>query len=156
MRGLRCFLCGFGAIAKKRPFRPIVCLFFIMLGLTSHKTKTNKLENDILIQHFIMLHAATLLLLVLVVLSVCVVSTVQATGLTAENFDAQTEGKTVFLKFYAPWCGHCKSMAPDWDKLMTEYADHAVALVGEVDCTNDANDQICEEFDVQVSLLVWN
>ena len=124
-----------------------------MLGLTSHKTKTNKLDyNNILIQHFIMLHAATLLLLVLVVLSV-VVSTVQATGLTAENFDAQTDGKTVFLKFYAPWCGHCKSMAPDWDKLMTEYADHAVALVGEVDCTNDANDQICEEFDVQVSFL---
>jgi hypothetical protein len=26
-------------------------------------------------------------------------------------------------------------MKPDWDKLMTEYADHATTLVGDVDCT---------------------
>jgi len=58
-----------------------------------------------------------------------------ALELTPENYDSSVAGKTVFLKFFAPWCGHCKKLKPDWDKLMDEFADSETALVADVDCT---------------------
>jgi len=38
-----------------------------------------------------------------------------------------------FVKFYAPWCGHCKKMADDWIKLATLVKGKF--KVGEVDAT---------------------
>lgn len=55
--------------------------------------------------------------------------------LTPENYDEMTAGKTVLLKFYAPWCGHCKKMAPDWEKLFNEWDGNDIGLVAKVDCT---------------------
>ena len=64
------------------------------------------------------------------------------TALTEDSWEKKTEGKTVFVKFFAPWCGHCKKLAPTWDKLK-----HDEVLVAEVDCTT--NKQLCGKFDVQ-------
>jgi len=59
------------------------------------------------------------------------------TSLTPANYDSLTAGKTVFIKFFAPWCGHCKKMAPDWEALAKEWEGHDIGLVAEVDCTTD-------------------
>ena len=74
-----------------------------------------------------------------------------ALELTTSNFDEITTGKTVFIKFYAPWCGHCKAMAADWARLENDFADHNIALVASVDCSEEENDSICEDFGVEVS-----
>jgi len=62
--------------------------------------------------------------------------------LTPDNFDELTAGKSVFLKMYAPWCGHCKKMGPDWEKLQLEI-NGKDALVASIDCTAEGK-PICD------------
>lgn len=40
-------------------------------------------------------------------------------------------------------------MAPDWEKLATEWESHAVGLIAEVDCTTDDGQPLCEEHNVE-------
>ncbi|KAI2494712.1 intramolecular oxidoreductase [Fragilaria crotonensis] len=68
-------------------------------------------------------------------------------SLNEANYAEATAGKTVFLKFFAPWCGHCKAMAPAWEQLANDWAGHDVGLVAEVDCTAAAG--LCQDFEVQ-------
>mmetsp|Transcript_23011 Transcript_23011/g.33965 ORF Transcript_23011/g.33965 Transcript_23011/m.33965 type:complete len:214 (+) Transcript_23011:78-719(+) len=60
-----------------------------------------------------------------------------AIELTPDNWDSETAGKVVFVKMFAPWCGHCKKMKPDWDKLMEDNKDSTTQLIADVDCTTD-------------------
>eukprot|EP00579_Thalassiosira_antarctica_P004470 CAMPEP_0201883642 /NCGR_PEP_ID=MMETSP0902-20130614/16154_1 /ASSEMBLY_ACC=CAM_ASM_000551 /TAXON_ID=420261 /ORGANISM="Thalassiosira antarctica, Strain CCMP982" /LENGTH=218 /DNA_ID=CAMNT_0048412487 /DNA_START=50 /DNA_END=706 /DNA_ORIENTATION=+ len=67
-----------------------------------------------------------------------------AIELTPDNFAAETAGKSVFLKFFAPWCGHCKKLKPDWDTLMDEFSSSSTQLVADVDCTTEGK-PLCDE-----------
>jgi len=51
--------------------------------------------------------------------------------LGTDNFASEVEGKNYFVKFYAPWCGHCKKMIPTWEEL----AGNEDINVAKVDCT---------------------
>lgn len=68
--------------------------------------------------------------------------------LTPDTWDEQTAGKTVFVKFFAPWCGHCKSMKPAWDTLMTEYEGSENVLVADVDCIGSGK-ELCTKVGVE-------
>jgi protein disulfide isomerase family A protein 3 len=48
------------------------------------------------------------------------------------------KSKDVFIEFYAPWCGHCKSLAPKWNELATNLKDHSSIRIAKIDAT--AND----------------
>jgi protein disulfide-isomerase-like protein len=59
----------------------------------------------------------------------CAVAAAGVVTLNSENFDeiVMDHSKDVFVKFYAPWCGHCTSMAPAWTQLAATHGDVVIA-----------------------------
>ncbi|OWZ10235.1 Protein disulfide-isomerase domain [Phytophthora megakarya] len=67
--------------------------------------------------------------------------------LTEATFDHQTSRGVWFVKFYAPWCGHCQKLAPTIDELSeAEGLGDKDVHVAKVDCTREKS--VCERFSV--------
>lgn len=72
------------------------------------------------------------------------------TELTDADFDTSLEDMdTALVMFYAPWCGHCKKLKPEFDKAGKDLLknDPPVNLV-KVDCTEGGKDT-CGRFEVR-------
>ena len=89
-------------------------------------------------------HQATMKLSIPLVTFLSLATTTSAVSLTGANWDAETKGKIIFVKFQAPWCGNCQAMKSDWEILMDTFEVNSDQLIVDVDCTDKDAEALCE------------
>ena len=70
------------------------------------------------------------------------ISTLVGTNFKEVVFD---ESKTVFVKFYAPWCGFCKKMTPDYEELAKTFESDNRVIISRI---NVLENDVPKEFGV--------
>ena len=70
--------------------------------------------------------------------------------LIPSNFDSVVinSGKPTLVEFFAPWCGHCKNLAPVYEEL-AQSLQHASSKVQIAKVDADANKDLGKRFGVQ-------
>jgi len=67
--------------------------------------------------------------------------------LKKDTFDDFVKANDVVLaEFYAPWCGHCKALAPEYEDAATQLKEKGIKLA-KVDCTEETD--LCQQHGVE-------
>merc|ERR1739848_976369 len=67
--------------------------------------------------------------------------------LNEKSFAKHIESGDHFVKFYAPWCGHCQRLAPAWAELAKAFEDGDKVKVAKLDCTQAQS--VCQDNNVR-------
>eukprot|EP00892_Ulva_mutabilis_P006711 jgi/Ulvmu1/4411/UM002_0136.1 len=69
--------------------------------------------------------------------------------LTSGNFsDVVAKNDKLVVEFYAPWCGHCKKLAPEFETAAGKLKDEGIVLAN-VDATLDENKALASKYGIQ-------
>ncbi|CAL4895601.1 unnamed protein product [Urochloa decumbens] len=68
-------------------------------------------------------------------------------ALTEADFEKEVgQDRAALVEFYAPWCGHCKKLAPEYEKLGASFKKAKSVLIAKVDC--DEHKSVCSKYGV--------
>jgi len=69
--------------------------------------------------------------------------------LDGSNFDSTVDGSTfAFVEFFAPWCGHCKRLAPEYEIVGAAFEKLKKSVtIAKVDC--DQHKELCGKHGIQ-------
>ncbi|URD87336.1 Endoplasmic reticulum protein ERp29, C-terminal domain, partial [Musa troglodytarum] len=84
---------------------------------------------------------------ILALLFACALADDDVFVLTEANFEKEVgQDRGALVEFYAPWCGHCKKLAPEYEKLGSSFKKAKSVLIGKVDC--DEHKGLCSKYGV--------